>query len=243
MGDFQPEAHVKGLDGCNLIALICNKNSATFCSVSHLLIMAQIYRIYINQTALIITEFIPNPAQNYQQIDSQSFDFNTFYNRVKADLLPMLYLVHTPHAKNFFKQIKSSVNFIKAAGGLVSNEENKFLFIYRKGKWDLPKGKLDDCEKAKTCALREVEEETGVRVKKPGDKICSTYHIYSNNGGKPYLKKTSWYKMRAENPAELRPQIEEDITEVRWLGLSELGVVKENTYPLILDVLSFAESD
>ncbi|HXH99626.1 MAG TPA: NUDIX domain-containing protein [Sphingobacteriaceae bacterium] len=205
--------------------------------------MAQKYIIYINQTTLIISEFIPKRAQKLQQIDSQSFDFNTFYNRVKADPLPVLYFVHTAHAKDFLKRIKSAVNFIKAAGGLVSNEENKFLFIYRKDKWDLPKGKLDDFERIKTCAVREVEEETGIKVKKLGDKICNTYHIYNGNGGKPYLKKTSWFKMKAENQSKLKPQIEENITEARWLAISEFNLVKENTYPLILDVLSFVESD
>jgi 8-oxo-dGTP pyrophosphatase MutT (NUDIX family) len=231
------------LAGCNLIALICNKNSATFSSVSRLLIMAQIYRIYLNQTTLIIAEFIPNLPKVHQQIDSQSFDFNTFYNRVKADPAPLLYFVHTPQAKQLLKQIKTSVNFIKAAGGLVSNEENKFLFIFRNDKWDLPKGKLDENEKSKVCAVREVEEETGVKVKKTGDKICNTYHIYSEPNGLIYLKKTTWFKMKGESQSELRPQAEENITEVRWLALSEFDIVKKNTYPLILDVLSFVESD
>ena len=171
------------------------------------------------------------------------FEFNTFYERVKADPGPLLYFVHTPNAKQLFRKIRASLNFIKAAGGLVSNDENKFLFIFRLGKWDLPKGKLDENEKAKACAVREVEEETGIKVFKAGDKICNTYHIYGNNGGVPYLKKTSWYKMKGESQAELRPQLEEDITEVRWLGLSEFEIVKNNTYPLILDVLSFVESD
>ena len=181
--------------------------------------------------------------KSHQLIDSQSFDFSTFYNKVKSDTGPMVHFVHTKNAKELFKKIKLSVNFIKAAGGLVSNEENKFLFIFRKGKWDLPKGKLEMNEKAKICAVREVEEETGVKIKKPGDKICNTYHVYTENDIKPFLKKTSWFKMMGESLSDLKPQTEEDITEVRWLTIAEFDIVKKNTYPLILDVLSFVESD
>ena len=79
MGDFQPEAHVKGLAGCNLIALICNKNSATLSSISFLLLILQMYQIYINHTALIITETAENDLSDYQQIDSEGFQVNMFY--------------------------------------------------------------------------------------------------------------------------------------------------------------------
>jgi 8-oxo-dGTP pyrophosphatase MutT (NUDIX family) len=51
---------------------------------------------------------------------------------------------------------------IKAGGGIVVNEQNEVLLIYRRGKWDLPKGKLDDGETIEECALREVKEETGL---------------------------------------------------------------------------------
>ena len=51
---------------------------------------------------------------------------------------------------------------IKAGGGLVKNEKGEVLFMFRKGKWDLPKGKLDPGETMDACAVREVMEETGV---------------------------------------------------------------------------------
>ena len=227
------------MDGCNFIALICNKNSATFCSVSLLLSMTQIYRIYINDSALIITENILDITEKYQIIDSQSFDFFSFYKQVKNNSVPTLYVLSTPNAKRQFKEVKSQLILIKAAGGLVQNEENKYLFIFRRGKWDLPKGKIDEGEKTKKAAVREVEEECGIRVDEVLGKIGRTYHIYEQDA-QVILKKTTWYKMKAENQSDLVPQLEEDITEARWLPVSDFSIVKENTFPLILDVIRLA---
>ncbi len=129
---------------------------------------------------------------------------------------------------------------IDAAGGLVSNEENKYLFIYRKDKWDLPKGKLDKGEGFRTAAVREVEEECGITINSSGDKICKTYHIYEVNGV-PVMKKTVWYWMRADNQPDLTPQLDEGITDARWLAVGDFMLVKENTYPLVRDVIRVIE--
>lgn len=71
---------------------------------------------------------------------------------------------------------------IKAAGGIVSNETNKYLFIFRNGKWDLPKGKIEKGENSRVAAVREVQEECGIRIDSSRDKVCNTYHIYKING-------------------------------------------------------------
>ena len=240
IGDFQPEAQVKGLLGCNFIALICNKNSATFCSVSLLLSMAQIYRIYINQSSLIITENLSDLPRNYQQIDGQGFDFLSFYDRIKNESLSTDYVLLTPNPDDLFKEVEKQAVLIKAAGGLVSNPEGKYLFIFRRGKWDLPKGKIDGGEDTRDAAVREVEEECGVRVDSVEGSPLSTYHIYEQ-GGDIVLKETFWFRMHVNTEAELIPQLEEDITEAKWLTVEEFESVKENTFPLILDVLELIE--
>ncbi len=125
---------------------------------------------------------------------------------------------------------------IKAGGGLVSNEQNKYLFIFRKGKWDLPKGKLDDGETFRKAAVREVEEECGIKIDRCGLRISKTYHIYEMDGV-PVIKETGWYRMRADHQKQLIPQLEEDITEARWIAPKDFLVVKQNTYPLILDLI------
>lgn len=129
--------------------------------------------------------------------------------------------------------IKSEYTFIKAAGGLVEND-NHLLMIYRLKKWDLPKGKLDNGEDIETTAIREVEEECNIKVRMK-EKICNTYHTYKRNG-KNILKKTYWYEMECIDDSGLRPQVEEDIEEARWMTHGEIHAALYNSYPSIRQV-------
>jgi 8-oxo-dGTP pyrophosphatase MutT (NUDIX family) len=125
---------------------------------------------------------------------------------------------------------------IRAGGGLVENEKGEILFMFRRGKWDLPKGKLDPGETLAACALREVSEETGVTRLELKKFLLVTEHEYEENG-LPILKETHWYQIIANGNQLLIPQTEEDITELKWLGPSDFSIVQQNTYPGILDVL------
>jgi 8-oxo-dGTP pyrophosphatase MutT (NUDIX family) len=202
--------------------------------------MPQIYKIYINETVLILTDSIPTDVEDYQEVKLRGFKFSKFYDTVKNLNYPKTFLIVANDFKEVFKKIKNSMELIKAAGGLVSNEENKYLFIFRKGKWDLPKGKLDKGEVFRTAAVREVEEECGVTIDSCGEKICKTYHIYEVSGV-PVIKKTVWYWMRADNQPDLSPQLEESITDAKWLAAGDFMLVRENTYPLIRDVIRTIE--
>ena len=181
---------------------------------------------------------MPGGIGSYQQIEPQDFDFPDFYKQVKTSV-PSVYVILTPDPKKFFKKMRKPFSFIKAAGGVVKNEENQYLFIYRKGKWDLPKGKLDEGEKTKKAAVREVEEECGIKVAEANDRLCKTWHVYEEMG-KTVFKRTSWYSMKAANQP-LVPQLEEGITEAKWLAPGDFEFVKRNTYPLISDVISLIE--
>jgi 8-oxo-dGTP pyrophosphatase MutT (NUDIX family) len=129
--------------------------------------------------------------------------------------------------------------FIQAAGGLVSNEKEEWLFIFRRGKWDLPKGKLDKGESVEECSIREVGEETGLSEVILGKPILKTHHTYDENG-KHFLKETQWFGMVAGNAQKLVPQLEEQITELKWISEKEIHKIAKNTYPSVLDVLSEA---
>ncbi len=123
---------------------------------------------------------------------------------------------------------------VKAAGGVVFKGD-QMLLMFRRGVWDLPKGKLDDGESSKQGAAREVEEETGVRVKIE-EKICTTWHTYSMNGNR-ILKRTKWYKMSLVDESRMAPQTDEDIEKLAWLDRKQAQIALTNSFSSIRYVM------
>jgi 8-oxo-dGTP pyrophosphatase MutT (NUDIX family) len=134
--------------------------------------------------------------------------------------------------KAFFKKF----TFIQAAGGLVQNENNEFLLIFRRGKWDLPKGKTDKGEELEDCAVREVEEETGLKNVKLISPLTITYHTY-HEGARFVLKESHWYNMKISGAQKLVPQTTEDIHEIKWVKAEDFTPYLKNTFPSVSDVL------
>jgi 8-oxo-dGTP pyrophosphatase MutT (NUDIX family) len=128
---------------------------------------------------------------------------------------------------------------VYSGGGVVVNEHGSILMILRRGKWDLPKGKLDDGEDIEQCALREVREETGLARIELGKKIGNTMHIYTMNN-KLMLKYTEWYLMSGSVKGSLVPQAEEKIEEVRWVRPADIPALLYNSFETISDVLKEA---
>lgn len=141
--------------------------------------------------------------------------------------------------ESLWEQLHRLYEPIDAGGGVVHNGEGGVLMIYRRGKWDLPKGKKDDGEDIATCALREVQEETGLQQVKLGRKICDTYHVYSQHR-QNLLKRTAWYHMHTTTAEKLVPQKEENITEARWIVEQEMAPVVFKSYEAIKEVLTAA---
>lgn len=129
---------------------------------------------------------------------------------------------------------KSQYHMIEAAGGVVEKDK-KVLMIFRLGKWDLPKGKIEQGESVEEGAVREVEEECGVEVEL-NELVISTWHTYHHKG-KDMLKKTYWYHMDCSNDEEMQPQQEEGIEQVAWLKPKEVEIARQNTYKSIEFVL------
>ncbi|WP_375419245.1 NUDIX hydrolase [uncultured Hymenobacter sp.] len=139
--------------------------------------------------------------------------------------------------KVLIMHLKDQFKIAKAAGGLVE-KDGQVLMIYRLGKWDLPKGKLKKDEDPVQGGLREVEEETNVKLEM-GPKLPSTWHSYAYNGNK-MLKKTNWYVMRCLDDTLMRPQAEEYIEEVRWMDPQEaLAKLEEESYASIALVVRY----
>ena len=134
------------------------------------------------------------------------------------------------------KAFCKNFTLVEAAGGIVQNSDKELLFIFRLGKWDLPKGKMEKKENPEECAIREVTEETAVTKLTLKKKTGETYHVY-DEVGKHFLKHTHWYYMTCPAKQELVPQTAESITEVKWIKTRDIKAPMENTYPSIKDIL------
>jgi 8-oxo-dGTP pyrophosphatase MutT (NUDIX family) len=127
---------------------------------------------------------------------------------------------------------------IIAAGGLVINDKRELLMMFRRGKWDLPKGKLDEGETIEACALREVQEETGVRNLELGNLVGITHHEYFDKHlNKNVIKETHWFSMQANGEEKLIPQTDEDIETIIWADEYELKECLKNTYKNIVEII------
>ena len=137
--------------------------------------------------------------------------------------------MYYPDEKEILKKVKEKIPVKKAGGGLVYNDLGQVLFIYRNGKWDLPKGGIEKNETIEATALREVEEETGVNQLKIKEKLQKTYHIFKR-GGKYRLKITQWYTMKTKFKGTPMPQENEGIERVAWLNPEEVKAALANSY-------------
>lgn len=142
--------------------------------------------------------------------------------------------------KLLFENFKSAFMIVEAAGGVVIREE-KMLFIFRNGKWDLPKGKIDKGESASGAAVREIEEECGITGHKIVKRLPSTYHMYispyKKSKGKWIFKETIWFEMTYTGKENGSPQLDEGITKVRWFKKDELDEVYANTYENLKQII------
>lgn len=161
-----------------------------------------------------------------------------FMSFIKGDEQEII-LTHSVPEK-FFELFQSLFIPIHAAGGVVLRK-NKILFIFRNGKWDLPKGKIEPGEKAAIAAVREVEEECGISGHKIVKQLPSTFHIYQSpykkSEGEWIFKETFWFEMKYTGSDSGTPQIDEGITEVRWLNRNELDTVLANTYENLKQII------
>lgn len=188
--------------------------------------MAQMYKVFVNDKPIIITSSLKN-EKNYPTYSFSDLNFDTILSKLKTESIEGI-LLTSQNLKKDWQHFLSNLKVIKAAGGLVINDERSVLFIHRNGIWDLPKGWIEKNESKKTAAIREVEEECGIRKLVILKKLITTYHIYAYNGLK--LKETHWYLMHSSFKKELTPQTEEGIDKVAFIKKSDINNIYKNTY-------------
>ncbi len=192
---------------------------------------------YLSKKIILQTKTQHTDNQNIKFIDSlnktQILDIFESFIASDIDLLTF----ESDSIDKGFDKLKKAFKLIYAAGGLIDNN-NKYLFIFRLKKWDLPKGKLDMGESPEEAAIRECEEECGITKLTILNELPSTYHIYKYKGSFA-IKKIFWYTMSTKYNGILVPQIEEKIEKVEWFDKTQiLDIVIPNTYPAILDVIN-----
>ncbi len=197
------------------------------------------YKIFFNDTPILIEEGDSNtelsPITTKKDLKSILFQFLSNENREPLNL------IHSS-PETVFDWIKDILVYIEAAGGLVENDDAELLFIHRLGVWDLPKGKIEECETPETAAYREIKEECQIQSHTCQQHLKDTYHIYEQ-GGDWFLKKTYWFYFKTtDNDETPQPQTEENIERVAWLEGMEVDLALLDTYPSIEEVYAAYQS-
>ena len=203
----------------------------------------QMYKVFFNQKLIIIT-VSTNITLNQKKcvfVDAFStHEIRNWWEKFVIDNSSEIVLVHQ-NPELFFELFRSVFILVPAAGGLVF-KNNKLLIIFRNGKWDLPKGKIDKGETIENAAIREVEEECGIKNPVIDKKLPSTFHIfqspYRKSKGKWILKETHWFEMNYNGETTGKPQLEEGITKIKWFQKNNLTEVFENTYENLKQIIS-----
>jgi 8-oxo-dGTP pyrophosphatase MutT (NUDIX family) len=185
------------------------------------------YKVFVNDKPLFLTNEIVKET-DFRLFLLESIDIEQLVVKYFQNKIQKAYLYH-PNEKEILKKLKSKIPVQKAGGGLVFNAKGEILFIFRNGKWDLPKGGIEKNEKIKQTAVREVEEETGVTGLTVVQKLPKTYHVFKRNG-RYKLKITHWYEMKTDFEGIPIGQAEEGIEKVAWLNPEQIKEALKNSY-------------
>jgi len=185
------------------------------------------YKVFVNDVPIILSTE-KQIGNNYKSIPLKKAKFKRILKKITNGELLYVNLYHKNEDK-LLKFLKKKIPVVVAGGGLVYNNKKEILFIFRNKKWDLPKGKIEKGEDIQTCAVREVEEETGIQDVKITKFITTTYHVFKRNG-KFKLKETFWYEMHSSYNGKLTPQENEGIEKVKWKDFQKTQKALNKSY-------------
>lgn len=192
------------------------------------------YKVFVNDKPIVLTTVVSKET-DFKNYLLKSVKIGKVIKELNKSSIKEVRLIGKKEDKLIKKFLKKLPKVI-AGGGKVFNDKGDILFIYRNGKWDLPKGKIDGKETIEAAALREVEEETGVKDLKIVKPLETTYHIFKRNG-RHRLKITKWFEMHSSYTGELVPEEIEGITKVEWLNPDQTQKALENSYANIKELM------
>ena len=185
------------------------------------------YKVFVNQSPLILTDKVTETdGSEYFLLNGKAIG-NAIDVLIKKKQ-KAAYIYH-PNLEEILKKFTKEVPLVVAAGGVVTNPKGKVLFIYRNKRWDLPKGRLDKGETIEQCALREVEEETGVKGLIIENFLTTTYHIFKQKG-EHKLKEVHWFAMTTDYDGKLKGEKKEGIEKVKWKGPKKIQKALTQSY-------------
>lgn len=185
------------------------------------------YKVFVKDIPIILTTE-KNIGKQYTAIPLRLARFKKLIKKINNGELIYVNLYHK-NAEKLEQFLRKKLPFVDAAGGLVFNHKKEILFIYRNDRWDLPKGHIEKGESYEEAAIREVEEETGVKDLVVRRFLNKTYHVFKRNG-KFKLKATYWYEMYTEYDGDLVPQSKEGIKKVKWKNFEKSQKALSNSY-------------
>ncbi|WP_062059946.1 NUDIX hydrolase [Aquimarina longa] len=197
------------------------------------------YKVFVNNTPIILST--KKSIKDYKMIPIKDADFPTIIRDILSkEALNKEAKYHLYHKKEdkLIDHLYMKLPVVIAGGGKVYNSSKKILFIYRNGKWDLPKGKAEKNEDMETTAIREVEEETGVKDLVVNKFLYKSYHVFKRNG-EFRLKVTYWFEMKTSYDGKLIPQINEGITKVKWKNRKRAKKALLDSYANIKQLFSY----
>jgi ADP-ribose pyrophosphatase YjhB (NUDIX family) len=201
------------------------------------------FNIFINDTTLVLSEEKPLEGVKSIHINDivETTPISTFIFTLFSLPAHTVY-IWGKEPSELLQFFSRELTNITAAGGLVQNPHGEILFIKRKGKWDLPKGKPENGESITDTAIREVEEECeigGLSIIKP---LPDTYHIYQEKDDSLVLKKSIWFQMQSidwENPVA---QTEEEITHVEWIKMPVPDYIMNGAFLSIRNLVNWFQN-
>ena len=185
------------------------------------------YKVFVNDIPIILSTK-KHFDENYVSFPIKEAKFKRIVKKVNKGKLLNVNLYHEKEEK-LLKHLFKKLPVVVAGGGLVLNPDKEVLFIYRNGRWDLPKGKIEKGESIEEGAIREVEEETGVKNLKITKLLDRTYHVFQRKG-KYKLKVTYWYEMNTDYTGELVPEESEGIEKVKWKNREQSQKALQKSY-------------